>query len=82
LSLNNYFQEISPGKNVGNLDALLGTPLGIFLVAFGLLFLDGWRGNIIGILVALISLMPFYMAITRKCFVFRWLHISSIPKKK
>jgi hypothetical protein len=69
-------------KNVGNLDALLRTLLGILLVAFGLIFLDGWNGNVLGILVALISLMPFYMALTRKCFVFRWLHISSIPKKK
>jgi len=69
-------------KNVGDLDAFLRILLGIFLIYLGLHVLQGIDGKPLGIIVALISLMPFYMAITRKCFVFRFLHISSIPRKK
>jgi len=69
-------------RNVGNLDAILRSILGGVLVFLGMYVLSGYRGSVIGILVALISLMPFYMAITRKCFVFRFLGINSIPKEK
>ena len=69
-------------RNVGNLDAIFRLILGGMLVFVGLYVLDGYRGKVIGILVALFSLMPFYMAITRKCFVFRFFGISSIPKEK
>ena len=69
-------------KNVGKLDAILRFLLGIFLVYLGLFILKGIQGNLLGIFVALISIMPFYMAITRKCFVFNFFRISSIPKKK
>ena len=67
-------------KNVGTLDAILRTLLGIALVVVGLVLLNGLEGNIFGIIVALVSIMPFYMAISRKCFVFKWLNISSIKK--
>jgi hypothetical protein len=70
------------GKNVGNLDAFLRLLLSGYLVYLGLFVLDGAKGSLLGILVALISLMPLYMVITRKCFVFKFLNISSIPKKK
>ena len=73
----NYLQ-----KNVSNLDAILRFLLGGFLVFLGLVILKGIRGNLVGILVSLCSLLPFYMAITRKCFVFRFLKISSIPRSK
>ena len=69
-------------KNVGKVDALLRFLLGIFLVFLGMIILKGIQGNILGILTALISIMPFYMAITRKCFVFNFFKISSIPRKK
>ncbi len=69
-------------QNVGTLDAILRFILAIFLVWFGLFYLNGLQGSIVGILVALVSLMPLYMFITRKCFVFRFLKISSIPKSK
>jgi hypothetical protein len=69
-------------KNVGKFDAVLRFLLGIFLVYLGLFILKGIQGNLLGILVALISIMPFYMAITRKCFVFKFFKISSIPRKK
>ncbi len=69
-------------KNVGNIDAFFRSVLVIILLVLGLFFLGGIHGNIIGILVALVALMPLYMVITRKCFVFKFLKISSISKHK
>lgn len=69
-------------KNVGNLDAVIRILLGIFLIYLGLFILDGLDGSILGIVVALVSIVPIYFAISRKCIVFKLLHISSIPKAK
>ena len=69
-------------RNVGRFDRIFRLGLGIFLLWLGFFALNGRNGNLIGILVALISIMPFYMAITRKCFVFNFFKISSIPRKK
>ena len=69
-------------KNVGNLDATLIVLLGIFLLWLGLFSLKGINGNLWGILVALISIAPFTFSLTRKCPIFHFFNISSIPKKK
>jgi len=69
-------------KNVGQIDRILRFLLGLFLVWLGVFVLNGKEGKIIGILVALVSLMPFYMALTRSCFVFRWYKIHSLSRKE
>lgn len=69
-------------KNAGNLDAFLRTLLGFFIGYYGLAELDGFEGDLTGLLVALVSLVPFYMVITRKYFVFKYFNISSVPKGK
>jgi hypothetical protein len=69
-------------KNVGWIDRVLRFLLGLFLVWAGLFVLKGKEGNVLGIVIALISLMPFYMAITRSCFVFRWFKIHSLSKRE
>ena len=69
-------------KNVGKIDRTLRFLLGLLLVWLGVFVLNGKEGNVIGIFVALISLMPFYMALTRSCFVFRWFKIHSLSKKE
>ena len=69
-------------KNVGRIDRTLRFLLGLFLVWLGVFVLNGKEGNMIGIFVVLISLMPFYMALTRSCFVFRWFKIHSLSKKE
>ena len=69
-------------KNVGKIDRTLRFLLGVVLVWIGLFVLNGLEGSLIGILVALISLMPFYMAFTRSCFVFRWFKIHSLSNKE
>jgi len=69
-------------KNVGKIDRTLRFLLGLFLIWLGVFVLNGKEGNAIGIFVALISLMPFYMALTRSCFVFRWFKIHSLSKKE
>ena len=69
-------------KNVGNLDAALRFLFGIFLIWLGLFYLNGLNGELWGIFVALISIAPFTFSLTRKCPVFHWLNISSIPKNK
>jgi len=68
-------------ENVGNLDASLRFLLGIFLLWLGLFLMKGINGNLWGILVALISIAPFTFSLTRKCPIFHFFHISSIPKK-
>ncbi|MCB0428974.1 MAG: DUF2892 domain-containing protein [Flavobacteriales bacterium] len=67
-------------KNVGMIDRLLRFLLGVLLVWLGLWPMNGLHGNVLGILVALVSLLPFYMVATRSCFVFKWLHIHSLSK--
>ena len=69
-------------KNVGKIDRTLRLLLGLFLVWLGVFVLNGKEGNVIGIFVALFSLMPFYMGFTRSCFVFRWFKIHSLSKKE
>ena len=69
-------------KNIGKVDRTLRSLLGLFLVWIGVFVLNGKDGEAIGILVALISLMPFYMAITRSCFVFKWFKTHSLSKEE
>tara|TARA_Y100000385_G_C12610186_1_gene432606 strand:- start:159 stop:419 length:261 start_codon:yes stop_codon:yes gene_type:complete len=69
-------------KNVGKIDQTFRFLLGLFLAGLGIFILNGKEGNVIGILVALTSLLPFYMALTRSCFVFRWFKIHSLSKKE
>jgi hypothetical protein len=69
-------------KNIGNIDRTLRLLLGLFLVWLGIFVLNGKEGNVIGIFVALISLMPFYMVLTRSCFVFRCFKLHSLSKKE
>ena len=64
-------------KNVGRIDRIFRFLLGCSLVWVGLFELEGMGGSVSGILVALCSLFPFYMAVTRSCFVFRWFNIHS-----
>ena len=58
-------------RNVGSIDASMRFVLGVALIVIGMYVLEGIKGNLLGIIVALISLVPFYMVVTRKCFVFR-----------
>ena len=69
-------------KNVGKIDRILRFLLGLLLIWIGLFILNGKDGNMIGIIVAVISLMPFYMVFTGSCFVFRWFKIHSLSKSE
>jgi len=69
-------------KNVGLIDRIFRFLLGCSLVWIGLLELGGTEGSFGGILVALCSLLPFYMAVTRSCFVFRWFNVHSCSAKE
>jgi hypothetical protein len=69
-------------KNVGLIDRVLRFVLGLGLVYSGLFLLNGIHGNIIGIIISVCSLLPFYMAFTATCFVFRWFKIHSLSKKE
>jgi len=69
-------------KNVGKIDRTLRFLLSLFLIWLGVFVLNGKDGNVIGILVALISLLPFYMTFTGSCFVFRWFKIHSLSNKE
>jgi len=67
-------------KNVGKIDRMFRLFLGVFLVWFGLFILGGLQGKILGILVALISLMPFTMSATSSCFVFKWFKFHTLSQ--
>jgi hypothetical protein len=67
-------------RNVGDLDAGLRALLAVSLIGLGLLQFDGLKGEPLGIAVALTSLLPLSMVVTRRCFVFRWFGWSSVPK--
>jgi len=69
-------------RNVGNIDRTLRFLLGLFLAWLGLFMLDGLEGNVVGILVAVVSLMPFTMSVTGSCFVFRWFGIHSLSNSE
>jgi len=68
-------------KNVGLIDRILRFILGLFLLWFGLFYMDGTNGNFGGIIIAIASIMPFTMSITASCFVFRWFNINSLTKR-
>lgn len=67
-------------RNVGAVDRLLRTLLGCFLLGFGLLVFDGVNGNIYGIIISSLSLIPFYMALTGTCIAFRIFQIHSLSE--
>lgn len=67
-------------RNVGTIDKVLRTLLGLFLIRLGLFVLDGVEGNWIGIAVAVASLLPFYMVISGSCFVFKWFRTHSLSR--
>ena len=68
--------------NVGKVDRILRFGLGVFLGWLGLFGMDGLQGNVVGILIAVASILPFYMAISRACFVFKWFKIDSLSKSE
>ena len=69
-------------RNVGKIDRTLRIIFGLFLIWLGLFQLNGQEGEIVGILVALLSLIPFTIAATKVCPVFSMFRISSITKKE
>ena len=71
---------MSKRKNVGVVDRVLRFLLGLVLLYLGLFVWAGIQGSILGLAVAASSALPFYMAISRSCFVFRWFHINSLTK--
>jgi Inner membrane protein YgaP-like, transmembrane domain len=69
-------------KNVGKIDRTLRFILALALVWLGVIVLNGKEGNAIGIIVAITSLLPFYMSLSGSCFMFKWCKIHSLSKKE
>lgn len=67
-------------KNIGKVDRSFRFLIGHILLLTGLWMLEGLHGNITGILMALFSLVGFYMAITGKCVLFHLFKIHSFSK--
>ncbi len=61
--------------NVGSTVPAMRFILALLLLYLGLFVLKGLEGKLIGILIAMTSLLSLYMVITRSCFVFPWLNI-------
>ncbi len=69
-------------KNVGKIDSILRFLFGLFLVWLGLFYLQGLKGEAIGLIVAILSMIPFAISATKVCPVFTLFKISSITKKE
>jgi hypothetical protein len=69
-------------KNVGKIDSILRFLFGLFLVWLGLFHFQGLNGEIIGFIVAILSIIPFTISAIKVCPVFTLFKISSISKKE
>ena len=69
-------------RNIGKLDRTFRFILALILLWIGLFVLQGLEGRVPGILVVLISIIPFATSTTGSCFVFRWLNIHSLSKRE
>ena len=69
-------------KNVGWVDRSIRLVAGFFVLWLGLFYLDGMNGNQTGIIVALLSGLLFFVAITAFCPVFIPFKISTLTKKE
>ena len=54
-------------KNMSRLDRIARFIVGIALIPIGLLLLDGWQGNLTGILVTAFALLPILTGLTGFC---------------
>ncbi len=54
-------------KNMGRLDRTLRVVVGVALIPIGLFALNGWQGNLIGIFVAGVALVPLVTSLTGFC---------------
>jgi hypothetical protein len=68
--------------NIGRTDQFIRFLLGFVLLWLGLFILHGLAGAPWGVLVAAFAVVPFYMAISRTCFVFQWLGIHSLSDEE
>lgn len=67
-------------KNVGKIDRILRSLLALFLIWLGVFYLNGMEGDLLGIAIALASLIPINMSATGSCPVFRGFNIHSLSK--
>ena len=69
-------------RNVGKIDRMLRFVLSLFLVWLGFVPMGGLEGNVWGVFVAIIALLPLYIAFTSSCFVFKWFKVHSLSKSE
>jgi hypothetical protein len=68
-------------KNMGSLDRAVRFILGLVLIAVGLFLLGGLRGSWIGIVVAVVALVPIATAVTGVCPGYVPLGISTLRRE-
>ncbi|MCS6984386.1 MAG: DUF2892 domain-containing protein [Leptospiraceae bacterium] len=68
-------------KNVGKLDRTLRYIAAVGLVVIGLFIMGGIQGNVAGLVVALLSIIPALTATTRSCPLYSLTGISTVEKK-
>lgn len=54
-------------KNMGRFDRTLRFVLGLVFIPVGLFALGGWYGNVVGIIVAAVALIPLVTSLTGFC---------------
>ena len=69
-------------KNMGRLDRTLRFVTGLALIPIGLFALSGWHGNLAGILVAALAVMPIGTSLTGFCPVYLPFRLSTIGKER
>lgn len=68
-------------KNMGSLDRTVRFVVGLALIAIGLFVLGALRGNWLGIVVAVVALVPIATAITGVCPGYVPLGISTLRRE-
>jgi uncharacterized membrane protein YuzA (DUF378 family) len=68
-------------KNVGYIDRILRYIIGFFLLLLGVYGFNGIEGKLIGIVIALSSIIFFATSLTRKCPILYFFKITTTKKK-
>ena len=69
-------------KNVGLIDRTLRFFFGLFLLWLGLYILGGIDGSLLGMAVALLSVVPFSIVTIGICPIFHWFRIHSFSHRE
>ncbi len=69
-------------RNMGKIDRISRFVVALVLLWAGLFPLQGLEGDITGLVVTMLSLMPFFTSTTAFCPLFKWTGIHTLSKRE